>query len=941
MKRIYENILKTSENREAPRSYYIPEGVSEYTLLNGEWNFAFFNRDIDVPETIDKWDRITVPSCWQAKGYENPNYSNINYPFPVDPPFVPDENPCGVYERNFDIDTIWGKIYFVLEGVATCGFVYVNGKYVGFTMGSHLQAEFDITEFVNLGENTIRVKVLKWCVGSYLEDQDCFRFNGIFRDCYLLQRPENHIKDVEIIPNAKSFDIKIDGKANLRIFDGDKLLCKKEFENETLFAPENPVLWNAEKPYLYTIELERNGEAIVLKSGLRDIKISGNYELLINGQSVKLHGVNHHDTHPLNGWYQTDEELKKDLLLMKELNINCVRTSHYPPTPNFINMCDELGFYVVLETDIETHGFLRRFPNVGYRFDVESTDWPCSNPEWEKEHIERMERAVETYKNSPAVIFWSTGNESGHGINHVKMAEWTKNRDNTRLIHIEDASRKGEIHNADIFSKMYPAVTELEEYATNDKYDLPVFLCEYSHAMGNGPGDVFDYNELFNKYPKLIGGCVWEWADHTVEVDGVRKYGGDFEGEVTNDGNFCCDGMVFADRSFKSGSLEVKAAYQPLHSELNGNTLTVTNRFDFTNLNECELLLSLEIDGKNSMTEKKTVDLAPHESTDIILDIPNFNCELGAYINVSLLKDGNEIAFMQHEVCANIIKPSKEKPFTDVKEDDYKIYINGSNFEYVFSKVYGSFESIKVNGKEQIKAVPVITSHRATTDNEKNRKAFWNNVNIWQGENVDAQFSKIYDVKAENGKITVNGSLAGVSRKPYFKYTAVYEITENGEINVTLNGNVREDTTWLQRLGFEFLLPETSKEFEYFGMGPYENYIDMHHASRMGAFKSSADKEYVDFIRPQEHGNHMNTKYLKIGDLVFKTEDKFEFSVSNYSIPEIEKAEHSSELVKDGNVHLRIDYKNSGLGSNSCGPELQEKYRLSEKEIELQFSIEV
>ena len=578
--RIYENPLKTSENRKKSKSYVIPTGVSEFTLLNGEWDFAYFDRDIDVPEKIEKWDKIPVPSCWQLHGYENPNYTNINYPFPCDPPFVPDDNPCGVYRREFNIDKVWGKVYFVFEGVATCAFLYINDNYVGFTQGSHLQAEFDITDYAKQGKNIVTVKVLKWCCGSFLEDQDCFRYNGIFRDVYVLQRPENHIKDVEIIPNDKAINIKIDAKAEVQILDKDDVIFKGEIDGEMSFSPENPVLWNAEKPFLYTVKLCRDGEILTFKTGLRKIEISENFELLINGVSVKLHGVNHHDTSKYRGWCQTDEELRKDLLLMKELNINCVRTSHYPPTPKFIQMCDELGFYVICETDIETHGFVRRYANASYGYDVQSNEWPATMLEWKKEHIERMERMVETFKNNPSVIMWSTGNESGHGCNHVDMIRWTKKRDNTRLIHCEDASRKGQFHNADVDSRMYVSLNDTEKNANNNDINMPVMLCEYAHAMGNGPGDVYYYNELFDKYPKLIGGCIWEWADHTAIEDGVQKYGGDF-GEDIHDGNFCCDGLVFSDRSFKAGSLNAKYAYQYYQTELTGNMLKVTNYYDF------------------------------------------------------------------------------------------------------------------------------------------------------------------------------------------------------------------------------------------------------------------------------------------------------------------------------------------------------------------------
>ena len=477
--RIYENPEMTSENRQKPRSYYIPEGISEYTLLNGEWNFAYYERDIDALLIAEKWGKIPVPSCWQLYGYDSPNYTNVNYPYPFDIPYVPDDNPCGVYNREFQLAEKWGKVYFVFEGVSSCAFLYINGVYVGFTQGSRLQAEFDITEYVKKGTNNVTVKVLKWCCGSYLEDQDAFRYNGIFRDVYILQRPENHIRDVEIIPDAKAITIRLEGKANLKIFESEKLICDREIDNEFIFLPEKPILWNVEKPFLYTVTLERAGELINLKTGMRSIEIADNYALLINGVAVKLHGVNHHDTSKFGGWYQTDDELRHDLELMKELNINCIRTSHYPPTPKFIEMCDEMGFYVVCETDIECHGVNRRCANeTGPYYDVSSNDWPCTKPEWKKEFLERMERMVELFKNNSCVIMWSTGNESGFGCNHYDMINWTKKRDASRLVHCEDASRKGEVHIPDVHSIMYPNYSELEKLAKTNNISMPVFLCE-------------------------------------------------------------------------------------------------------------------------------------------------------------------------------------------------------------------------------------------------------------------------------------------------------------------------------------------------------------------------------------------------------------------------------------------------------------------------------
>lgn len=941
MIRHYENPEKTSENRLAPRAAYIPKGKSEYTLLNGEWRFAYFERDIDEPEVIEKWDTIPVPSCWQLEGYDSPNYTNINYPFPCDPPYVPDDNPCGIYERTFELSELWGEVSFVLEGVSSCAYVYVNGKYVGFTQGSRLFAEFDITPFVAAGENTIRVKVLKWCCGSYLEDQDAFRYNGIFRDCYLLQRPAGHIKDIDMIPRKDAIELKIDGLATIRISDPDgNILCgDTEFEDRFVWKPENPVLWNAEKPYLYTVELMRNGEIITLRTGLRDIKVSSKYELLINGTPVKLHGVNHHDTSKYRGWCMSEAEIRHDLELMKSLNINCVRTSHYPPSPRFVEICDELGIYVVLETDIETHGFVRRFANVSYSFDMLPGEWPATTPEWEHEHVERMQRAVEVFKNFPSVIMWSTGNESGHAENHVSMILWTRQRDNTRLIHCEDASRKGDLSNIDVASYMYHSPEEMEKHAVDENIKMPVFLCEYSHAMGNGPGDVWRYNELFDQYDKLIGGCVWEWADHVVVVDGVQKYGGDFEGELTHDGNFCCDGMVFADRSFCAGTLEIKAAYQPIRTELIDGRLWVYNRLDFTNLDEYDFFYSYSCDGEILNETKVKLSVAPHGSTTLTVDELPAECRLGCFLNCRLEKKGVIVAETQHELPAKIVKQALPTVLAKFSEDKFNIYISGKNFEYVFSKHYGAFTSICVNGREQLSGKMELTLWKAPTDNERSKKIYWGNYNIWQGENLNVLSNRVYDCRVYEGKIFVKASLAGISCAPIFKYDLTVTVFEDGTVQTSLEGQVRENAFDLPRLGFEFAMPFENCDFRYYGRGPAENYSDMCHNSAVGLYESNPEKEYVNYVRPQEHGNHTKVRLLEIGDLSFSGEPEFECCVSKYDTAMLTAAEHTDELKTDGKTHVRIDYRVSGLGSNSCGPVLAKEHTISEKQIRFAFTM--
>ncbi|MBR7132151.1 MAG: glycoside hydrolase family 2 [Clostridia bacterium] len=938
--RFYENPQKTQENRLAPRCYYIPEGKSQYQLLNGTWRFKYYSRDIDVQTDITDWDTIPVPSCWQLHGYENPNYTNINYPYPCDPPYVPDENPCGVYERNFVIEKKWGKVYFVLEGVSSQAKVFVNGQYVGFTQGSHLQAEFDITDFAVEGENTVRVDVLKWCCGSYLEDQDFFRFNGIFRDTYILQRPENHVCDVDVRAENGIITVIADKPAKIELYDaeGNPLGISENAENAE-FCVESPVFWNAEKPYLYTVKIERKGEIITQKTAFRTIEVSPKGELLINGVSVILHGVNHHDTSKFRGWCQSDEELRQDLELMKELNINCIRTSHYPPTPKFLDMCDEIGFYVVLETDIELHGFTRRNANCGYGYDVDDHFWICQQKEWEAEFVNRMQRAALLNKNHVSIIMWSTGNESGHGQNHKEMIKWLRTLNDSRLVHCEDASRAGDNSNVDVVSHMYPPLNDVIAYGENEANTKPYFLCEYSHAMGNGPGDVYYYNEAFNKYANLIGGCIWEWADHVVTVDGVQKYGGDFEGELTHDGNFCCDGMVFADRSIKAGTLEIKASYQPMYTEFKDGILTVVNRYDFTDFEGFTFEYTIEADGVEISKTVKQLSLAPHAKTTLEIDTPKLSCEYGLYLNCRLLKDGFEIAHTQHELEGELASLPTSKSAPDFCEDDKNIYIKSEDFEYTFSKLYGNFVSLKVNGEEQLAEKISLTAWRAPTDNDRNIKTKWGNYNIWEGENLDCLFSKVYDCELENGVITVNGSLAGVSRIPFLRYTLTVKISGDGKIDFSFGGNVRERVIWLPRLGFEFEMSGNGRQFSYFGNGPFESYCDMCHAGKIGLFHSDADKEYVNYVVPQEHGNHTAVKMLQIGKLKFVSNKAFDCNVSNYSSKALTKAMHTNELALDGNTHIRIDYKNSGLGSNSCGHLPADCYKLCEKEISFSFSI--
>lgn len=943
--REYENLYQLSENRELQRAYYIPYDSLDkalcgdrhksayYRLLNGTWKFKFFTRDIDVPEKIDSWDETPVPSCWQMQGWEKPGYTNVNYPHPVDPPYVPDDNPCGVYEREFAISADWAdrETYIVFEGVSSCLYLYVNGKYVGYSMGSHLQAEFDITEFVHEGSNTVTARVLKWCVGSYLEDQDFFRLNGIFRDVYLLSRAKGHIRDVDISADTKHIFVSAD---DYEVYKAD---------GTPLGDDDEPILWNAEKPYLYTVVVKEAGEYIPFKVGMREIAVSEFGELLINGTSVLLKGVNHHDTHPTQGYYLTDEQLRDDLSKMKQLNINTVRTSHYPPTPEFLNMCDEMGFYVVDETDIETHGFATRNA-VRYEYD-DSYDWPCRNPEWKGAFVERAERMVERDKNHACIIMWSTGNESNFGLNQAAMIRWIKDRDESRLVHCEDATRNlNNVAEVDVASYMYPSLDSLEKYALNSD-PRPVFLCEYAHAMGNGPGDVGDYMELFRSYPKLIGGCIWEWTDHVVLEDGVQKYGGDF-GELTDDKNFCADGLVFSDRSFKAGSLNAKYAYQGFDAEFaDDDRIIVKNYYDFTNLNEFDLTFTLEIDGEKVDSKTVKLDIDPHECAAVDMpfnDLPDC-CKYGVFMTLSLTdKDGYEVGMTQFELPCESYAVEFGDELGNFREDNERIYIDGDGFSYVFNKHYGELESIVKNGKEQLDGRVHLTLWRAPTDNDRRVKHTWGlfEDNI-AGENLNRLFNKVYTVAVDGSSIVVYGSLAGVARVPIVNYAQVYEFFTDGTIRVALTASVRKDTKiYLPRIGYEFTSPIRNDKFTYFALGDGESYCDMNLHAKMGLYSSSADNEYVNYVYPQEHGNHFKARMLTMGGgLKFVTDDEFEFNVSSYTAEALTAATHTDELETDGKTHIRIDYAVSGIGSNSCGPALMEKYQVNEKEIDFEFYI--
>lgn len=989
----YNNLTIISENREPQRAYYIPFSRKEdalskhgtqsdlYTSLNGEWNFKYLECPLDLPDNISETEyteTLPVPSCWECYGYGQIHYTNINYPFQYDPPYTQSMNPVGIYSREFTISEI-DSLYMIFEGVSSYFELYINGTYVGLSRGSHLQSEFDITSYVKSGTNTVTAVVYTFNVESYLESQDFFRFHGIFRDVYLLSRPKNHIRDIYIKADIEN------GITIEPTFTGEPLpvdITLYSPNGEEIESVENPLLWSAEKPNLYGVLISCGGEYIYKRTGFRTVATSDIGELLINGVSVKLKGVNRHDSHPKYGYYTSREDMERDILLMKQHNINCVRTAHYPNHPEFLEMCDKYGIYVMDECDQETHGV----ENAYGLCSLASIEEMASNPIWLDSYMDRMKRMVERDKNSPSIIIWSLGNEGQFGTNHIKMSEWTKQRDNTRLIHYERTVFPNKAYGADqidvdpcvdIISRMYTSLENVEIHGNLHKDKRPYFMAEYSHAMGLGPGDLKDYWDLFYKYPRLIGGCVWEWCDHAVEKhfpDGKTGYiyGGD-SGEFPHDGNFCCDGLVFPDRTPSTGLLEYKKVIEPWKVDCidaENGIFEILNRFDFTDLSEMSLTYKVIKDKEVTEEGSFALALAPHESARVQLSykLPD-SVENGAYVELYMNtksaanwceKDYN-LAWAQFELP--VAATTKTLPaLQPICANEGKRYITvaASGLECTIDLAKGAISSICKGGRELLKRPTDIVIWRAMIDNDNYEKP------KWEAEHFHKTYYKprTFEVSQSDTeyKITFDGTLGANARLPVYYVKATYTITSNGVYvkldaikNDKLKGmnrssseetdldlNLKTELAEVPRFGMRFALDSAFENIEYFGKGDRECYADMQNYTKMGIWSSTVTNEYEPYIKPQDCGNHMNTKWLTLSDgetVTFTAEDKFEFSALHYTIEELDEKAHAYELEKSDTTEVIISYKNRGVGSASCGPALTEPYQVRDKKIDFGFNI--
>jgi beta-galactosidase len=996
----WEDPEKLHVNREAPRAYYIPYADTSaakehqrgrspyYETLNGSWKFKYYSSVLQVKDAfyeaetdVSAWDDLIVPSCWQTNGYDQLQYTNFNYPIPCDPPFVPDDNPAGLYVRDFQLPDNWeGKEkYAVFEGVNSCFYLWVNGAFVGYSQGSRMPAEFLVSPYLRPGQNRIAVMVLKWCDGTYLEDQDAWRFSGIFRDVYLLGRDKTHIRDVfnkTILADGfqqATLQTKIETtgalevKAELRD-PANQLIASAQAsiasQGTISLDVTKPILWNAEAPYLYELYLYAGEEIIRFQVGFRKVEINGGV-FQINGQAVKLRGVNRHDSHPELGQTIPVNHMIQDLKLMKRHNVNTIRTSHYPNDARFYELCNEYGFYVVDEADLETHGM--GVPDGGADG---SSHRLATDPKWKEAYVERASRMVERDKNQPCIVMWSLGNESGYGINHVAMAEWIQQRDDSRLVHYESAAPHygghENIESLDVESRMYSSVQFIEEYAKDESNKKPLFLCEYSHAMGNGPGDLKDYWDVIHQYPKLMGGCVWEWCDHgikteTKEGEPFFAYGGDF-GDKPNDGNFCIDGLVYPDRRPHIGLLELKQVMAPIHIEavdLSAGKLKITNLHDFIDLSHLGLHWKVEKDGQTiEQGQIWQLDASAHEHQLVTLPYawPKsqdscYTLTLSCWMNrqTSWAEMGYEVAFTQFtlleaEPSAEPASPTYPSSLSlQVAENDRSLTIDGFDFRYAFNLDQGTFEQITRSGIEMLKQPMNFNIWRAPIDNDMHVRKQWEELGY------DRAVMKVYScewslLSQSTLEVRTSFSLGGYTQYPILHGEAIWQVDASGEIMLDVQVKVRESAAYLPRFGLQLIMPNGNEQVEYFGYGPHESYVDKRQSVRKSKYQTTVDGMFEPYIMPQENGSRYGTNWAVISSeqgmgLKFASPEPFSFNASHYTPLDLTVAAHNHELKRRKETIVHLDYKMSGVGSNSCGPALLDQYRLNEKQFRFELHI--
>ena len=1002
--RYYENLSVLHENTMPARAYYIPasrrmdnlvghrEESDRIQLLNGTWKFQYFNSIYDIQDSFfeknydtENFDEIQVPSVWQMAGYDTHQYTNIRYPFPFDPPYVPQDIPCGAYVHTFEYsrDEKAPKSFLNFEGVDSCFYVWINGSYIGYSQVSHMTSEFDVTDVLQDGTNTVAVLVMKWCDGSYLEDQDKFRMSGIFRDVYILKRPKQAISDYHIKTRIEDMLAKVEiemkfySPLNVKISIEDRngavvALGSIAEEGKAVLEIASPELWNTENPYLYKMILETENEVIVDHIALRKIEIKDQV-IYLNGQKIKFRGVNRHDSDPVTGFTINTEQITTDLTLMKQHNFNAIRSSHYPNAPFFYEMCDKYGFMVIDEADIEAHGpfMIYRKEDTDYNRFKRWNEKIADDPVWEEAIVDRVKLMVERDKNRFCIVMWSMGNESAYGCNFEKALEWTKNFDPDRITQYESARYRNydetyDYSNLDMYSRMYPALSEIQEYLDKDG-SKPFLLVEYCHSMGNGPGDFEDYFQMIQDNDKMCGGFVWEWCDHAIahgtaeNGKTIYAYGGD-HGEEIHDGNFCMDGLVYPDRTVHTGLLEYKNVYRParvISYNKESGELVLHNYMDFDDLKDY-VKISYELTQDGLVISKGILpefSVAPHGEgkTNLKINVPeNGKCYLKLIYHLKkelpLLDEDHILGFDEIEVSKEDTKcklAEKWIPKTvvdselQVNENDTQIHIKGREFAYTIDKRTALFTEMKFAGREYLNHPMELNIWRAPTDNDMYIKSEWKKAHY------DKAYTRAYTTEVVQGKhgvkITSHASVVAETVQKILDVTITWKIEAAGKIDADIAVTKDDEFPDLPRFGVRMFLDKKLSAVRYFGMGPQESYCDKHQAASHGLYRADVGDLHEDYIRPQENGSHYDCEYVELNNsrygIVASAEKAFSFNASYYTQEELEKKTHNYELIESDSVVFCVDYALNGIGSNSCGPVVLDQYRFDDVLFRFQFTL--
>lgn len=959
--------------------------------LNGVWKFmfldapeyspeGFFNSDFDVT----KMDDITVPGNWQLQGYGKMHYSDLWYNFPINPPYVPTENPTGIYKRTFFVEESYRdkKIIIRFCGVDSAYHLWINGKKVGYSKVARNESEFDITDLIRVGEeNDVTVRVYQWSDGTYLEDQDMWWESGIFRDVELIGVPKDGINDYKVIAD-------LDDEYKNGIFKVEVFLRTTKEVNvtfELVDAGENTVFtktvvakegkacideviadvnhWTAETPYLYKlfITVEDDGqivEVIPQNVGFRNIRLNGE-TFLVNGVAIKFKGVNRHDYSPQNGRVVSREEIEKDIILMKQFNINAIRTSHYPNSYYLYDLCDEYGMYLIAETDLECHGFEL---TGDYK-------WITDDPSWELAYVSRMTRMIERDKNHPAIIFWSLGNESAFGCNFRKMTDVAHEMDPTRLVHYEGDF---DVESADVYSTMYTWIENPKKpYLMKDiieKSKKPHIHCEYCHAMGNGPGNLKDYQDLVYAHDKLQGGFVWEWFDHGIESftesgEKYYRYGGDFGDDPSNK-DFCIDGLIMPDRTPSPGLYEYKKVIEPITTtavDIQKGIINLLSHYDFANLDRFNLVYKVMEDDvilQTGFMPVPSIEARANKDITLPYDLSVIKVKPGAhyYVNISyqLREDtsyassGHELATAQFELPLYkegiMVRP---EGILNIEKEHTTLHVKGANFSLDFNLVNGNLMNIVRDGMQVLSKGPRLTLWRAPISNDmeiidKLKKVYFLHLEHEVVMNID------YHMEGNILKVEVDTINSTTNSAWHFKTKYVYTVCPSGDILIdvegTPSGRVDLAPDMLPRIGVSMHLDKSMEHVRYFGMGPGENYADSKEAAQMGLYANTVDGLFTNYVIPQENGNHMGCKWVSMTNdrgmgLLASTEGDFNFSASWYEDKDLDDAKHTCDLVKRDYIVFNVDYKQNALGTNSCGQWQLDKYRAKFEDFKLSFRL--